>query len=137
MKNLKKKQIDLNMFFDKTDLNIKYIEATNFYNNGCLKIAKTLFQELILSDPFRWEYWYSIGAIYQLEKNYDEAVLSYKRAIVLNRSNAKIYFHLAECFLSLEDTKNALFSLDLAKKNCVDSILNDKILVLLEQNSCK
>ncbi len=120
---------------NEVNINIKYIEATNFYNNGCLKIAKDLFHELILSDPFRWEFWFSVAAIYQLEKNYNEAILAYKRASILNRSDARIYFHLAECLLSINDTKNALSTLDIAKKYCIDTILKDKILVLFQQNN--
>lgn len=119
---------------EEADINLKYIEATNFYNNGCYKIAKNIFCELILSDPFRWEFWYSIAAIYQLEKNYKEAILSYKRAVILNEKDARIYFHLAECLLSVADKKNALGNLDLAKKMCVDTMLKDKILILIEQN---
>ena len=119
---------------DETKINLKYIEATNLYNNGCLQIAKDIFYELILTDSFKWEFWYSIAAIYQLEKNYNEAILSYKRAAILNPDDAKIYFHLAECLLSINDTKNALSILDMAKNNCIDAILKDKIIVLINQN---
>lgn len=115
-------------------LNLKYIEATNLYNNGCLKLAKDLFYELILKDPFKWEFWYSIAAVYQMEKNYEKAVLAYKKAAILNSKDARIFFHLAECFLSLDDKMNALSNLDMAKNNCVDAILKDKILVLIDQN---
>lgn len=119
------------------NINLKYIEATNFYNSGCLKIAKDLFVHLILKDPFRWEFWFSLAAIYQLEKNYKEAILSYKRASLLNPKNAKIYFHLAECFLSLNDKKNALIALNQAKNYCLDENLKDKISLLIQQNTSK
>lgn len=125
------------MFFDDSNIDIKYIEATNFYKSGCIKAAKVLFQELILSDPFKWEFWFSIGAIYQLEKNYNEAILSYKRAIVLNRFDSRIYFHLSECYLSVDDKKNAIFCLNLANEHCLEENLKDKILILLKQNSYK
>lgn len=119
---------------EQTDINLKYIEAVNFYNIGHLNPAKDLFHELILSDPFRWEFWLSIAAIYQLEKKYKEAVLTYKRACVLNPKDARIYFHLAECMLSINDRQNALINLEMAKKYCADEALKDKISVLFEQN---
>jgi len=119
---------------EETSLNIKYLEATNYYNNGCLKMALNIFYNLILKDPFKWEFWFSIAAIHQLEKNYDESIISYKRSAILNPNEAKTYFHLAECLLSINEKKKALFFLDIAKKYCIDTILKDKILVLIKQN---
>jgi tetratricopeptide (TPR) repeat protein len=119
------------------ELNIKYVEAVNLYNNGCLEKAKKILLELLLKSPFKWEFWFSLATIYQLEKNYAEAILSYNRALILNSKNAQIYFHIAECMLSLNDKKNALHVLNMAKKNCFDVNLKDKISVLIKQNSSK
>ena|SRR3972149_4979488 len=119
---------------EETNINLKYVEAVNFYNIRNLNVAKDLFLELILSDPFRWEFWYSIAAVYQLEKKYKEAILAYKRSCVLNPNDAKVYFHLAECLLSENDTKNALLNLEEANRHCIDTVLKDKISVLYNQN---
>jgi len=123
------------MMFEKNELEKKYTDAKSYYENGHLILAKEKFVDLIMQDPFTWEFWYSLGAIYQLEKNFIQAIASYNMAIVLNTNCAEIYFHLAECLLSMEDKKNALMTLDLAKKNCFDANLKDKILILKEQNS--
>jgi len=79
--------------------------------------------------------WFSLGVVYQLENNYNESIKSYNMAIILNSENAFIYFHLAESFLSLNDKKNALSALDMAKKYCTDANLKDKIFTLINQNS--
>jgi tetratricopeptide (TPR) repeat protein len=120
---------------DEITIEKKYLEATTYYNSGCLKVAKNLIHELILNAPFRFEYWFTLGAIYQLEKNYNDAILSYKRALVLNKDDANIYFHIAECLLSNNEIKNAVSFLTIAKKKCLNEILQDKILVLLNQHN--
>lgn len=113
----------------------KYQIAKNLYENGILKSAKDLFFELILQNPFIWQLWFSIGAIFQREKNYTEAIKSYNMVLVLNKKNANVYFHIAENFLSLNEKKKAFMTLDLAEKYCQEKDLKEKIQILKKQNN--
>ena len=119
--------------FEKIDEE-KYQIAKNLYENGVLHGAKNLFLELILSNPFIWQLWFSIGAIHQREKDYIEAIKSYNIALVLDKKNANAYFHIAESFLSLNESKKASINLDLADKYCQDKNLEEKIQILKKQN---
>lgn len=117
------------------ELDEKYEIAKNLYENGILKNAKELFKELILKDPFIWQFWFAIGAIYQKEKNYFQAIFSYNLAKLLNKENAFLYFHAAESFLSINNKKKASDELKVAKKLTHDANLLDKIEILEKQNN--
>ncbi|MFA6118754.1 MAG: tetratricopeptide repeat protein [Parachlamydiales bacterium] len=112
----------------------EYSKAKKLYENGLYKEAKKIFVDLTLKNPFVWELWFSLSAIYQLENNYQQAISCYNIASVIDPQNPHIYFHLAECHLSINDRIKALDYLLLSEKNCNDIILKDKILILKEQN---
>jgi len=112
----------------------KYLEAKNLFENGILKPSKEIFVNLTLKDPFKWEFWFALGAIYEQEKNYSQAVISYNMVIVLDPKNARAYFYLAECFLSQNNKKKALENLRLASKYVKEPDLKDKIQILINQN---
>ena len=112
----------------------KYLEAKSLFENGILKSAKEIFVELTLKKPFKWEFWFALATIYEQEKNYTQAIISYNMVIVLDPKNAKAHLHLAECFLSRNDKKKAIENLKLADKYVKDSDLKDKIQILIKQN---
>ena len=112
----------------------KYLEAKSLFENGILISAKEIFVELTLKKPFKWEFWFALAVIYEQEKNYTQAIISYNMVIVLDPKNAKAYLHLAECFLSRNDKKEAIENLKLADKYVKDSDLRDKIQILIKQN---
>lgn len=116
------------------DIEEKYSQAKRLFENGILKDAKDIFVELTLKKPFNWEFWFALATIYEQEKNYTQAIISYKMAIVLNPENDILYFHLAECFLSINDKKQAIENLKLAQKYTKDSFLKDKVQILIKQN---
>lgn len=118
----------------RDDLEQKYSQAKRLFENGILKEAKEIFVELTLKNPFKWEFWFGLASIYEQEKNYTQAIISYKMAIVLNPEKDILYFNLAECFLSRDDKKEALENLKLAEKYTKDSSLKDKVQTLIKQN---
>lgn len=122
------------MTIKQDDIEEKYLEAKSLFENGILKNAKELFVELTLKKPFKWEFWFALATIYEQEKNYTQAIISYNMVIVLNSKNAQSYLHLAECFLSQNDKKRAIENLKLAEKNANDPDLKDKVQVLIKQN---
>jgi len=111
-----------------------YNVAKDLYENGLYSIAKKKFVDLILKNPFVWEFWFSLSIIYLIEKDYKKALPFFNIASTLNPNDANIYFHIAECHLSLNELKKALNFLNLAEKYSADSSLLDKILILKKQN---
>jgi len=118
----------------QTHLQEKYKEAKDLYECGNVKQAKKMLVSLTLQKPLVFEFWFSLAAIYQLENNFNQAVIAYNMALILNKENPFIYYHLAECMLSLNDKKKAISYLDLAEKVCFDANLKDKISILKQQN---
>ena len=113
----------------------KYEIAKNLFENGVFIPSKEMFIELVLKDPFRWEFWFAIGSIYEKEKNYTQAIISLNMAKILDSKNAGIYFQLAENYLSANDKKKAFTMLDIAKSLSEDKNLLDKIQILKNQNN--
>ncbi|HEU64969.1 MAG: hypothetical protein KR126chlam4_01127 [Candidatus Anoxychlamydiales bacterium] len=113
----------------------KYEIAKNLFENGVFIPSKEMFIELVLKDPFRWEFWFAIGSIYEKEKNYTQAIISLNMAKILDSKNAEIYFQLAENYLSANDKKKAFNMLDIAKSLSEDKNLLDKIQILKNQNN--
>ena len=112
----------------------KYKEAHELYKSGNIQDAKKMFVSLTLKKPLTWQLWFSLATIYQFENNLNQAIIAYSQASILNKKNAFIYYHLAECMLSLNDKKKAITFLDLANKVCHDEDLKDKIEILKKQN---
>ncbi|NGX44705.1 MAG: hypothetical protein K1060chlam3_00880 [Candidatus Anoxychlamydiales bacterium] len=113
----------------------KYEVAKNLFENGIFKHSKKIFIELVLEDPFRWEFWFAIGSIYEKEKNYTQAIISLNMAKILDAKNAEIYFQLAGNYLSANNKKKAFNMLDIAKSLSKDKNLLDKIQILKNQNN--
>ncbi len=122
------------MIIQRDEIEKKYQKAKALFENGFLKKAKEIFVNLTLKKPFNWEFWFALGATYEEEKNFDQAIISYNMSIVLNPKNAQSYLHLAECFLSQNNKKLAIENLKIAEKYAKDSFLKDKIQILKEQN---
>ena len=116
------------------DLEEKFILAKDFYNKGFYNQAKELFIELTTKDPLKEEFWFSLAATYQMQKEYLLASSSYLRALILKPHDAKIYFHIAECMLSLDEKQNALSMLEMAYSYCNDLAFKEKIALLINQN---
>ena len=112
----------------------KYAEGKIFFDAGLFAKAQKIFFSLTLNYPTNWEFWFSLGASYQAQKQYLSAASSYLKATILNSKNAIIYYKIAECMLSMDEKKNALSMLEIAKSYASDESLIDKIILLTKQN---
>ncbi len=100
------------------ELEAVYSLAFGYYQTGKYDDAEKLFQFLVLFDHLNAKYWYGLGAVQQVLKNYQGAVASYAYSSVLDLENPKPQFHAAECFLAIGDKRNAASSLEALEEYC-------------------
>ena len=85
-----------------------YSYAYHFYQNGKYEEAKSFFRFLTLLNMNLPKYWMGLGASDQMLKNYDEAIYSYKVAMVLNESDPYVYFVIADCYIAEGQTEKGI-----------------------------
>ncbi len=100
------------------ELEAVYSLAFGYYQTGKYEDADKLFQFLVLFDHLNAKYWYGLGAVQQVRKDYASAVASYGYSSFLNLENPKPQLHAAECFLALGDRRNAASSLEALDAYC-------------------
>ena len=96
---------------------ILYGAAYSLYEQGDYSAAIPLFTELLLSHPFCIHYWKGLASAEQMNKNYTAALHAWCLVVLLDNQNPKPHFHAAECYLSLNQTEDALKALDAAEKH--------------------
>lgn len=98
-------------------LHKKVLNAIDVHLSGDLKKAKSLYKNLLLET--RGEDYVAVclnlGNIYYLSKEYDEALVFYKKTLKADSTNEKTYYNLAMVYMSL----NMLLE---AKENFIEAI---------------
>ena len=100
------------------ELEAVYSLAFSYYRTGKFDEALKLFQFLVLFDHLNAKYWFGLGAVQQVLKDYQGAVASYGYCSFLKLDNPKPQLHAAECFLALGDKRNAASSLEALDHFC-------------------
>lgn len=93
-----------------------YNYAYHFYKSSKYAEAKSFFRFLTLININTAKYWMGLGASQQMLKDYDEAIASYKIAMVLNDQDPYVYFVIADCYILQGLTEKGLEVLDEAVK---------------------
>lgn len=93
------------------ELEAVYSLAFGYYQTGKYDEAAKLFQFLVLMDHLNAKFWFGLGAVQQVLKDYKSALASYGYSSFLNIGNPKPQIHAAECFLALGDKVNAASSI--------------------------
>ena len=101
--------------FSNDDLNVLYSLAYGLYQAGDYAQAKEIFHQLVLSKPFKKDYWMGLGASCQLEKNYMEALKAWSMVALLDDKDPTPHFHAAECYFSDANPEEAFKALSAAK----------------------
>ena len=101
------KERGYNVFYD-----LEVLRAGKF--NEALK----LFQFLVLFDHLNKKYWMGLGAVQQVLKDFQGAIVSYGYSSFLDLKNPKPQFHAAECFLAMGDRRNAASALFALEEFC-------------------
>ena len=100
------------------ELEAVYSLAFGYYRTGRYDEALKLFQFLVLFDHLNEKYWMGLGAVQQVLKEYNNAIVSYGYCSFLRLDNPKPQLHAAECFLALGDKRNAASSLEALNEYC-------------------
>ena len=100
------------------ELEAVYSLAFGYYQTGKFNEALKLFQFLVLFDHLNKKYWMGLGAVQQVLKDFQGAIVSYGYSSFLDLKNPKPQFHAAECFLAMGDKRNAASSLEALDKFC-------------------
>ena len=100
------------------ELEAVYSLAFGYYQTGKFNEALKLFQFLVLFDHLNKKYWMGLGAVQQVLKDFQGAIVSYGYSSFLDLKNPKPQFHAAECFLAMGDKRNAASSLEALDQYC-------------------
>lgn len=103
------------------------------YETGHFKQAADLFCRLVQKSPFEVNLWFALASSYQMNKEYHQAIKSWKMAALLQPKDPFCYFHAAECYFSLYKCDAAFEALKEAKKRGKELSLLDKINALESQ----
>ena len=95
-----------------------YSLAYNYYRTGKFDEASKLFQFLVLFDHLNAKYWFGMGAVQQVKRDFKTAITSYSYCSFLDLTNPKPQLHAAECYLALGDKENALSALEALDVYC-------------------
>lgn len=100
------------------ELEAVYSLAFGYYQTGKFNEALKLFQFLVLFDHLNKKYWMGLGAVQQVLKDFQGAIVSYGYSSFLDLKNPKPQFHAAECFLAMGDRRNAASALFALEEFC-------------------
>lgn len=92
-----------------------YAYAHRFYTQGRLDEAETFFRFLCLYDFYNGEYALGLGAVFQLKRQYQQAIDMYALAFALTQDDPRPMFHVGQCHLALGKVKLA--------QECFESVL--------------
>ncbi|MBQ9368646.1 MAG: SycD/LcrH family type III secretion system chaperone, partial [Victivallales bacterium] len=95
-----------------------YSLGYSFYTTGRYADAEKVFRFLVLFDHLEKKYWTGLGAVYQVQKRYGEAITAYGYASFLDLENPKPQYLAAECFAAMGDKDNALSALAALETYC-------------------
>ena len=84
-----------------------YAVGLNYYNIGRTEEAKKIFGFLVLFDHLNAKYWMGMGAVLQVEREFERASKCYAMSSFLDIHNPKPQYHAVECFLAMKDKTNA------------------------------
>lgn len=103
------------------ELEAVYSLAFGYYRTGKFDEALKLFQFLVLFDHLNQKFWVGLGAVQQVLKDYEHAVVSYGFASLLNLENPKPQLHSAECYLAMGDKRGAASAICALEQYCPET----------------
>lgn len=102
-----------------------YVQGYSQYQQGYYLEAVQYFQRLAAGCRKTSKYWFGLAACYQMLNSYEGAVAFYIYAAFLDPNNPILYFHAAECCISLRKFQDAT------------SLLNRVLELIKGQESCR
>ena len=94
----------------KSQLDMFYAMAYDFYQRDKYEKAETFFTLLVLVDPLEEKYWEGLGGTEKQLKKFDLAITAYGMLTQIKPKQAIHYLDLAECFFWRKQFKEAMQS---------------------------
>lgn len=91
-----------------------YGVAYNLFQQQKYEEASDAFIFLTTLNPRVHSYWLGLGMSEQLNHEYDNALMAYSMASLLDSQNPIPHYHSAACYHELKDSRSALASLEFA-----------------------
>jgi len=110
-----KKDEPLTHELSNKDLETLYSRAYSLYQSGDYAKSKVVFHQLTAAKPLKQTYWLGLGACFQLEKNYEQALQAWGMASILDGHDPTPHFHAAQCCFALDDTEQGWNALKASK----------------------
>ena len=102
----------------RRELNAVYQMGLGFYNTGRFDDAEKVFTFLVMFDHLEPKYWLGVGAVQQVQKNFEKAKAAYVQASMLDIHNPKPQYYAAECYLALGQRDDAVATLETLLEYC-------------------
>ncbi|WP_276535670.1 type III secretion system translocator chaperone SicA [Enterobacter hormaechei] len=103
-----------------------YKLAYDFYHQGKLNDAESLFRFLCIYDFYNPEYAMGLAAVYQLKKNYAKAIDFYALAYSLSKEDYRPMFYAGQCNLMQRQAAQARKCFEIVMERCRDPLLVEK-----------
>lgn len=104
-----------------------YKLAYDFYHQGKLDDAESLFRFLYIYDFYRPDYAMGLAAVLQLKKNYAKAIEFYALAYSLSNDDMRPVFYAGQCNLMLRKLVQA--------RTCFESVIEKSTVETLKEKS--
>lgn len=83
---------------DDAQMEAIYSLGYNLYQTGRNADARKVFEGLTVLDHLNVKYWIGLGATFQEDDNWERAALCYQTALLVDETDPRPPFHLAEFF---------------------------------------
>jgi tetratricopeptide (TPR) repeat protein len=93
------------------DSKMLYAQALQKQNEGKLEEAKALYERVIKADPRHVSALNNLGVIFMKRKMYQQAIISYKKALNIRYNYVDAHYNLACLYAQKNDTELSLFYL--------------------------
>ncbi|NEG59849.1 SycD/LcrH family type III secretion system chaperone [Pantoea agglomerans] len=103
-----------------------YKLAYDFYHQGKLNDAESLFRFLSIYDFYNAEYVMGLAAVYQLKNNYAKAIELYALAYTISKNDFRPMFYAGQCNLMLRQVVQANKCFEIIVARCHDKELVKK-----------
>ncbi len=101
--------------YSNEDLSVLYSVAYTLYQSDDYEEAIRVFQRLASHESLSQRNWMGLGACWQMQKNYQEALKAWAMASILNEHDPIPHLHAAECYFALENEIEGRKAMDTCK----------------------
>lgn len=91
-----------------------YGQAYRLYNTGKYKEAGQIFRLLLMINAAEPKYSLGLAACFHMKKEFENAISAYTTCSFMDPESPIPYYHLADCYIQLEDIPSAIVALQTA-----------------------